>query len=160
MRIAIPTTPQTLSSTCTQRRARVCLTAGRMYLDICSRWATRWTCCAQTHYICPPIQFHIRYETHPLLLGGNTKSLRQEFWHQDGDEVCAVVDQQAEGMLQTWWGHAVDSYCMVTSCAPSANIDYVFNLKTSRSYICQLYRFSLCAGHEEEIFGLSASGRT
>lgn len=41
MRNAMPTTLQTLSSTCTQRKARVCLTAGRMYLGICSRWVIR-----------------------------------------------------------------------------------------------------------------------
>lgn len=39
MRNAVQTTPLTLSSTCTQRRARVCLTAERTSLDICSRYA-------------------------------------------------------------------------------------------------------------------------
>lgn len=38
MRNAMQTTPQTLSSTCTQRKARACSTAGRMCLDICSRY--------------------------------------------------------------------------------------------------------------------------
>lgn len=41
MRNAMQTTPQTLSSTCTQRKARACLTAGRMCLDICSRYRER-----------------------------------------------------------------------------------------------------------------------
>ena len=27
-----------------------------------------------------------------LFLGWNTKSLRQELWHQDGDQGCVVVD--------------------------------------------------------------------
>lgn len=93
MRNAMSTTPRTSSSTCTQRRARVCLIAGRMYLDICSRWAARHRssfCCAQT--LCQPIQFHEHKETNLLFLGWNPYSLRQEFCHQDGDQVCVMVD--------------------------------------------------------------------
>ena len=43
MRNVMQTTPLTLSSTCILRRAKVCLTAGRMSLAICSRCATQST---------------------------------------------------------------------------------------------------------------------
>lgn len=51
-----------------------------------------------------PIQFHKYNKTNSSLLGWNTKPLWQEFWHQDGGQVCPMADWQAEGVLQTWWG--------------------------------------------------------
>lgn len=151
------TTPRTLSSTCTQRKARACLTAGRMCLDICSRYRGRLrpdpllvrSICGTLNKI--------------LSLGWNAKSIWQKLCHQNGDQVCSMADWQTERMLQTRWGQGLiktQKCCKKytqTSFTPCANA--YFSSQTYRSYLCQLSRFCLRVRHEEEIFGLSASGR-
>lgn len=78
MRNAMQTTPQILSSTCIQRRARVCLTAGRMYLDICNRCV--YTLCRSFVCCVTDSLFSIQYVARnvrqllSLLLGWNTLS--------------------------------------------------------------------------------------
>lgn len=61
MRNAMPTTPRTLSSTCTQKKAKVCLTAGRMYLDTCNRWAMTCSFSVVVHCIQHSDRIHNKY---------------------------------------------------------------------------------------------------
>lgn len=57
MRGATQTTRLISSSTCIQRRGRVCLTAEKMFLVICSRFVTLWfsVCWSTSHGLAQPL---------------------------------------------------------------------------------------------------------
>lgn len=131
MRRAMPTTQRTSSLTCTQRKERVYLTAGRMSLDICNRYVC---VCNLSGWQLKIDNWKSPFQSVFLISGRNAKSFWQELWHKNGDEVGPLAHWQDQGMLQTWWGH--ESVCCTGELViPKTDILDIYGLLF---FFCQL----------------------
>lgn len=155
------TTPPTLSSTFILRREREFLTAGKMFLATCSRFA-----------FCSFFLFFFSRFSIKKVISASTSLYSVRVVHRV--PLTGISAQRWESSLSfgwlTSWKNATDmvgiwitqnlSQIVLTLLISNDVPCSIPKTHTSRSHLCQLSGLSLCAGYEEESFGFPAFGRT